>query len=69
MRLLLSSSHLHGENNSPQSAFHTDRLLKSNFPLITIGATDLNVQKSLFSSHRALIYCTFFRFATIHDFR
>ena len=26
MGLLLSSSHLHGENNSPQSAFYTDRL-------------------------------------------
>ena len=26
MGLLLSRSHLHGENNSPQSAFYTDRL-------------------------------------------
>ena len=25
MGLLLSRSHLHGENNSPQSAFYTDR--------------------------------------------
>ena len=27
MGLLLSRSHLHGENNSPQSAFYTDRRL------------------------------------------
>ena len=69
MGLLLSRSHLHGEDNSPQSAFYTDRLLKSNFPLIIIGATDINVQKPLFPCHGALTYCTFFsRFATIHDF-
>ena len=48
MGLLLSRFHLHGEDNSPQSAFYTDRLLKSNFPLIIIGATDINVQKPLF---------------------
>ena len=26
MGLLLSRSHLHGENNSPQFAFYTDRI-------------------------------------------
>ena len=26
MGLLLSRTHLHGENNSPQPAFYTDRL-------------------------------------------
>ena len=29
MELLLSHSHLHGENNSPQSEFYTDRSHKS----------------------------------------
>ena len=70
MGLLLSRSHFHGANNSPKSTFYTDQLLKSNFPLIIIGATDLNVQKPLFPCHRAQTYRTFFffRFATIHDF-
>ena len=57
MGLLLSCSHLQGEDSTPQSVFYTGWLLKSNFPLIIIGATDLNEQKPLFPSN--LLYFFF----------
>ena len=44
MGLLLSRSHLHGENNSPQSAFYTDRFVYTiylNFLSLRIPSVDL----------------------------
>ena len=38
MGLLLSRTHLHGENNSPQSAFYTYRILFSSIQFIHLTA-------------------------------
>ena len=52
MGLLLSRTHLHGENNSPQSAFYTDRFhLLACFNLLAFMRKSLHEWSKIFDEH------------------
>ena len=66
MGLFLSRTYLHGENNSPQSAFYTDQL--SRITLLLISIVPVNQQKLIATTFFIVSAIDYMDFNDITDF-